>query len=245
MLFRCGAQIFDSVDDTDAMGAHSTWFGAGSEAMAPFYVGKEWQWKRCSILSFDPDNNKYRVKFVPDGPEKVVKRFNLLFDIESRDKWQCSRDAAKMSREAAKQRLRFDYFVSQQSMEEVRAIQGSTIRGIHQKVADGLPLDVAFPEQGTKLGALLRELTKEVIQQHTRSMKKSILFYKLKHSKAERENYDRLGLPHVPEAAPIPWSAKVGIPKHPYSERRKAMGNVHYSCLAEVCGPGLGRRMQI
>lgn len=205
--------------------------------MAPFYVGDEWQWRRCSVLSFDSSTNKYRVKFLPNGLEKEVKRFNLLFDAENRDSWESCRDAAKSSREDAKKRLRFDYFVSQQPMEEVRAVQGSTIRGIHEKVADGLPLDVAFPQQGTKLGNLLRDLTKQVIQQHTRSMKKSILFYKLEHSKVEKERYIHLGLPAVPEASPIPWSAKVNIPQHPYSERRKAMGNIHYSSLSEVIVP--------
>lgn len=202
--------------------------------MAPFYTGEEWQWRRCSVLSFDSDTKKYHIKFVPDGPEKDVKRFNLLFDAESRDRWQCCRDAAVVSREAAKIRLRFDYFVSQQPMEEVRALQGTTIKGIHEKVADSLPLDVAFPRHGTKLGILLRELTKEVIQQHTRSMKKSILFHKLKHSEAERERYTRLGLPPVPDAPAIPWGAKVAIPGHPYSERRKTISSIHYSCLPEV-----------
>lgn len=202
--------------------------------MAPFYVGEEWEWRHCSVLSFNPTRNKFRVRFLPDGLEKEVKRFNLLFDAESRDTWQSCRDTAKESQEAAKKRLRFDYFVSQQPMGEVRAVQGLTIRKIHEKVADGLPLDIAFPQQGTNLGNLLRDLTKQVIQQHTRSMKKSILFYKLKHSKVAREHYDQLGLPAVPNASVVPWSAKVNIPGHPYRERRKAMGNMHYSSLPEV-----------
>lgn len=227
-------QIFDGVDDADAPGVPTSWLDSGSGAMAPFYVDNEWQWKRCSVLSFESSTNRYRVKFVPNGLEKEVKRFNLLFDAENRDAWQSCRDAAKTSREDAKKRLRFDYFVSQQPMEEVRAVQGSTIRGIHEKVADGLPLDVAFPQQGTELGNLLRDLTKQVIQQHTRSMKKSILFYKLEHSNIEKERYVHLGLPAVLVAGPIPWSAKVAIPGHPYNERRKAMSNIHYSSLPEV-----------
>lgn len=229
-------QIFNGVEDTDENGVRASWLESGSNAMAPFYVGDEWQWRRCSVLSFDEASNKYRVKFIPNGPEKEVKRFNLLFDAENRDTWQSCREAAKSWREDAKKRLRFDYFVSQQPMEEVRAVQGSTIRGIHEKVADGLPLDVAFPQQGTKLGNLLRGLTKQVIQQHTRSMKKSILFYKLEHSKVEMERYTQLGLPEVPKASPIPWSAKIDIPRHPYTDRRKAMGNIHYSSLPEVTG---------
>ena len=228
------SQIFDCAEDTDQRGTQTSWLASGTRATAPFYEGEEWQWRRCSVLSFDPLSNKYGIKFLQSGLEKEVKRFNLLFDGESRDAWQRRRRAAEESREAAKKRLRFDYFVSQQPMEEVRAVQGSTIRGIHEQVADGLPLDVAFPQQGTELGSLLRDLTKQVIQQHTRSMKKSILFYKIRHSEVERDRYTHLGLPALPEASAIPWSAKVDIPEHPFSERRKAMGNIHYSSLPEV-----------
>ena len=226
--------MFDSVDDTDTLGASRSWLATGSEAMAPYLLDDKWQWIHCSVLSFDTSTNKYRVRFSHNGLEKSVKRFNLLFDAESRETWQTCRANAKEAREAAKRRLRFDYFVSQQPMEEVRAVQGSTIRRIHEKVVDGLPLDVKFPSQGTPMGDLVRDLTKQVIQQHTRSTKKSILFYKLKLSEAERGRYRCLGLPPVPGPISIPWSAKVDTPEYPYRERRKAIGNIHYSTLPEV-----------
>lgn len=202
--------------------------------MAPCYLGNEWQWKHCTVLSFDSGINKYHIRFSHNGQEKSVKRFNLLFDAESKKLWLFRRARAKEEREAAKRRLRFDYFLSKQPMQEVRAVQGSTIRGIHEKVADGLPLDVTFPQQGTPLGHIVRDLTKQVIQQHTRSMKKSILFYKLEHFETERQRYNRLKLGAVPEPALILWSSKVDTPEYPFHERRKAIGNIHYSSLSEV-----------
>lgn len=202
--------------------------------MAPYFLGNEWQWKHCSVLSFDTTTNKYYIRFSHNGQEKSVKRFNLLFDAESRELWQLRRARAREEREAAKRRLRFDYFLSQQPMEEVRAVQGSTIGGIHEKVADGLPLDVTFPQQGTPLGHIVRDLTKQAIQQHTRSMKKSILLYKLKNFETERQRYNHLRLGAIPESTPIPWSSKVDIPEYPFRERRKAIGNIHYSSLSEV-----------
>lgn len=202
--------------------------------MAPYFLHNEWQWKHCTVLSFDSGTNKFHIKFSHNSQEKKVKRFNLLFDAESRELWQFRRVRAREEREAAKRRLRFDFFLSKQPMEEVRAVQGSTIRGIHEKVADGLPLDVTFPQQGTPLGHIVRDLTKQVIQQHTRSMKKSILFHKLEHFETEKQRYDRLRLEAIPEPATIPWSSKVDTPEYPFHERRKAIGNIHYSSLSEV-----------
>lgn len=227
-------QIFHGVDDSGRHGAAFNGETRESNAMAPFYAEEEWQWRRCCVLSFCSSNNKYRVKFLVNGLEKDVKRSNLLFDDESRDTWQTCRDAASAAREDAKRRLRFDYFVSQQPMAEVRAVQGSTIRRIHARVADGLPLDVAFPQPRTKLGNLLRKLTKEIIQQHTRSMRKSTLFHKLMHSERDKARYDQLGLLPMPEARRIPWSGKVVSPQHSYIEKKKASGNIHCSSLPEV-----------
>jgi hypothetical protein len=87
--------------------------------------------------------------------------------------------------------------------------QGSTLRGIHERVADGLPLDVPFPDQGSHLGSVLRGLTKEVIQQHARCMKRAILYHKLKHSEAARAKHAQLRLPEPPALPAQRWFGKV------------------------------------
>lgn len=226
-------QMFGCVEETDGQGYRSKWLTPGSEALAPFYANEEWEWRPCTVLNFNPDTKMYRIIFGPDGPEKDVKRSNLLSVAECRETWQCRRTAAHESRCAAKQRLRFDFAVSQQPMDEVRAIQGSTIGQIHQKVADGLPMDMAFPEGMSKSGYLLRELTKEVIQQHTRSMKKSIFFHKVRQMHVE-DGPSELGIVRPPKAPAVPWSSKVSVPGHLYEERHKAISNIHYCCFPEV-----------
>ena len=78
---------------------------------------------------------------------KEVRRLNILFDNEDKGTWEARRRAARDAREEAKQRLRFDYYIRKQAMDEFRPIQQVTLRGIHEMIADGLPNDVDFPEQ--------------------------------------------------------------------------------------------------
>ena len=75
-----------------------------------------------------------------------VRRLNIMFDSEEPELWKRRRAAALELREQTKQELRFDHFIAQQSLDEVRQMQQSTLRGVHEKVADGLPADVPFPE---------------------------------------------------------------------------------------------------
>ena len=97
---------------------------------------------------------------------KLVSRLNLRFQAEDEKAWFRRRDCAHAAREAVKQQLRLDYFVAEQPATAVRAIQQSTLRGIHGKINDGLPVGpgrMTFPEPGTPGGALLRALTADVI----------------------------------------------------------------------------------
>lgn len=78
---------------------------------------------------------------------KEVKRLNILFDNEDKGVWEARRLAARNAREEAKQRLRYDYFIKRQPMDEFRPIQKSILSGIHNKIAQGLPAEFPFPEQ--------------------------------------------------------------------------------------------------
>lgn len=60
-----------------------------------------------------------------------------------------------------------------------RAIQKKNIKSIHERVIDGLPVWMPFPETGTPLGNLLRSLTADTIQWYTRTSKKTVLISKL------------------------------------------------------------------
>jgi len=165
---------------------------------------------------------------------KEVRRLNILFDNEDKGTWEARRRAARDAREEAKQRLRFDYYIRKQAMDEFRPIQQVTLRGIHEKIADGLPNDVDFPEQGTPGGQLLRKLTKDVIQGYTRTMKQAISAYKYNSDASVRETYETLKLPPAPPTLAPPMFGKVSIPAHAYDDCKQFVADNHFSALREV-----------
>jgi len=44
--------------------------------------------------------------------------------------------------------MRFDHFVLQQPKELIRVISKEGLKKIHERILDGLPVDIPFPEQG-------------------------------------------------------------------------------------------------
>ena len=107
------------------------------------------------------------------------------------------------------------------------------LRGAHEKVADGLPGSVPYPEPGTGAGKLLHALTVDVIQMYNRAMKRAIAFHKLEHDADARARCEALRLP-LPVRAAAPYYGKIGIPAHPYLDRRAQVAVAHYSAPREV-----------
>ena len=85
------------------------------------------------------------------------------------------------------------------------------LRGAHEKVADGLPDSVPYPEPGTGAGKLLHALTVDVIQMYNRAMKRAIAFHKLEHDADARARYEALRLLPLPVRAAAPYYGKIGI----------------------------------
>ena len=129
--------------------------------------------------SWNAATERFSVAVEGTGVEKEVRRLNIRFDDEDGARWERRRATAMERRELVKQHIRLQHYVSKQPNEEVRPIQQSTLRGVHEKVADGLPADVPFPEAGTSGGVLLRTLTSDVIHAFTRTIKRAIVFHKL------------------------------------------------------------------
>ena len=57
------------------------------------------------------------------------------------------REHAAKLREQTKERLRLAHFVSVQPSSEIMPISRGTLTGIYEKIAEGLPKAVQFPEQ--------------------------------------------------------------------------------------------------
>lgn len=61
--------------------------------------------------------------------------------------WRRRREAASQLRESVKEQLRLSHFVSVQPSECIMPISRKTLRGIYEKIADGLPRTTQFPAQ--------------------------------------------------------------------------------------------------
>ena len=74
-------------------------------------------------------------------------------------------------------------------------------------VNDGLPERVPFPVEGTASGALLRSLTKSVVQDYGRTMKRAIAAFEYVQNPKVAAEYNALRLAPLPAPPQIPnWA---------------------------------------
>ncbi|RHY56820.1 hypothetical protein DYB38_001612 [Aphanomyces astaci] len=193
---------------------------------SPFFVKGEWRWRPCQILSYNTDTEKYTIQFQGSDKDKTVRRINLRFDTVPT--FQKRIDEAIRRREDAKAQMRFDYFVSQQSVMEPRSMGRTTLEGIHRRVVDGLTPDVVVEDTHAQL---LRGLTDVVIREYTRAMKKAVLWYRLEFDKPLLEKYRSLNLTALPLPPPAPTFGKIPIPASlmTFSKLRKKISHKHFT----------------
>ena len=189
--------------------------------------GGTWRWRKAKIVAYDSSLKQFKVKM--GQKERMAARLNLRFAEEDEAAWNRRRAAAHALREEAKQALRLDYFVSEQPASSVRAIAQTTLKGIHGRVNDGLLMP--FPQPGTESGALLRNLTADVIQAYARAMKTTIIRRKYTNEPEFKRDFIRLKLPQhtVAPRKPPPEIGGVQIPPHAYDEHRAHIQANHLS----------------
>lgn len=171
--------MFDSLEYEESDKSPTEWLATSSKGSSPFFHMNKWIWRPVQVLSHDPVSKEFQVKFLPDGISKSVHRLNLRFDAEDAKRFEDRRDIADKARKEAKQIMRLDHFINQQSKDDIRPIGSDSLRRIHERIMDGLPVEIPFPEPGTRLGNLLRTLTAELIYFYSRTMKKIVLYSKL------------------------------------------------------------------
>jgi dynein heavy chain len=229
---------FDTVEAEEQDLAPEKWLepkenGKPATANVP-YFRDGWKWRPCDVLSYDENTKQYTVQL--GSKTKGVSRLNICFDKENRAVWEDRRTAAIRARDDAKQRLRYDYYIAQRDGKAVSSIQKSTLRSIHAMVNDGLPERVPFPVEGTASGALLRSLTKSVVQDYGRTMKRAIAAFEYVQNPKVAAEYNALRLAPLPAPPQIPELGKVDIPQSlsPYNSLRANIAQTHFSSSAEV-----------
>lgn len=148
-------EIFDSIEAEEKDKAPERWLrrranGKLPTAVVPYYRNG-WKWKNCEVVGYDEETKKYTVRIAATSKTeeltKSVSRLNICFDKENKDDWKKRRDFALSGRERAKERLRYDFYISKRSGKKVTPIQRSWLRNIQGLVSDGLPPSIPFPEQ--------------------------------------------------------------------------------------------------
>jgi len=230
-------EIFDNLE-FEAMDKHpSEWIQSGCIGQTPFYHNQQWMWRDCVVLNYNDSLKQYEVQYIPDGIIKFVHRLNLKFAIENHVIFDARRKSAEDARTEAKQLMRLDHFINQQSKVEIRTIRQEILRCIHERICDGLPLTVPFPDQGTHLGNLLRKMTGELIHWYSYTMKKCVLYSKLRglnYDGKVEARFNLLQLPHPPLRKAAPAIGKVECPDYSFIDRKRRVSQLHYSAQKEV-----------
>jgi dynein heavy chain len=230
-------EIFDNVELEAMDKTPDEWISSGSTAQTPYYHGGEWIWRPVAVKRYDDVTNEFEVHFLPNGIFKKVKRLNLQFDHEDAEKFHERRRLAEKARSEAKEILRLDFFVEQQPNHEIRIINKNSIKKIHARIVDGLPLSVPFPEPDTRIGRLLRRLTADIIRFYSRTMKRTVLHAKLSgpyKNELMILKCQQLRLPGLPAKPPVPRNGKVSCPEYSFKERVSRIEHLHYSSIKEV-----------
>jgi dynein heavy chain len=234
-------EMFDNLEYESLDRSPEEWMMASRRGTIPFYDSGSWTWRSVQVLGYNTDTNEYHVQFSPDGAKKFVGRLNLRFDEEEESAFTARRNFAKSAREEAKKVLRLDHFIGQQPKEAIRAIRQTSLHKIHERIIEGLPASIPFPEQGSPLGSLLSNLTKQLILFYSRAMKTTVVFAQLSEAPRYRreatvERYKQLDLPAVPAKPPVPRSGKVACPEPevPYSLSRARIAASHCSSKKEI-----------
>lgn len=160
-------EIFDNIELEMLDKSPADWLSTGCDGKAPYYHKGEWIWRPVKILGYNDVAVEWDVRFLPDGIRKNVHRLNLQFDAENAVLFSERRSVAEAARQEAKQIMRLDHFILQQPNDKIRAIRKECIKRIHERVVDGLAVSIPFPEPGTVLGNLLRNLTGDIIRFYT------------------------------------------------------------------------------
>lgn len=231
-------ETFDSLDFEDRDKLPQEWLRDGANengdvlAYAAYYdaYGKEavWRWRKCKVLGYDSESRTFEIRL--GLRNKRVTRLNLRFVREDERLWTKRREAAYAARDAAKQQLRLDYFISQQPTSSVSPIKPATLRGIHSRISDGLRCEAKATKDAPAANQL-HQLTTEAVQAYARAMKRAIVRQLYITDCTLRDEYLRLKLPAAAVASrpKAPKSAKIAVPTHPYADRRAVIAQSHAS----------------
>lgn len=210
------------------MHSSDEWMKLSKRGKIKYYINGEWKWKPCSVQSYDSNTKLYTVEVDVIEKVKQVKRINLCFDEEDDQVFFNRVEAAIDARNKAKARMRYDYFIEQQSSTTISPMTTNTWDGIQFKVKLGFPKDKSLQDEEL-LEQSLANLNEDVQQEYIRNMKKAVVWHQLKHDPKLDAYYKSLRLIDIPQAEIAPMYAKIKIPAHSYVKHKHVLTDAHFS----------------
>lgn len=100
--------LYGDLDDPSKCYGHSKW---------AFHDGRTPELRKCQILDYDPSQEKFRIRWDHNGQEKMVARFNLVFDLEDQRVLQARIEEAHQQKERSGLIMKYHYMVEEKTVE--------------------------------------------------------------------------------------------------------------------------------
>ena len=100
-----------------------------------YWVGGEWIWRSCDVLSYDLEDARYTIRFRGSQRLKKVRRINLRFDHENHELFEKRVFAAQSAREECKARLRLQHYMQDMPVENVSPVRSEILKSICRRIA--------------------------------------------------------------------------------------------------------------
>jgi len=203
------------------------WVTKCKSGKSPFFADGEWSWKRCDVLNYNPDKQSFEVQFIGKEKTKLVKRLNLMFEIENEDAFKKRVADCHALREQSKGLIRMEYFISRQDTKDIIPLSEPTWDSIYTYATSTIrkkSKEEKLEAYQSKEPEILRELIDEIDVAYISTMQKVIVMESMKNNNSLRRRLEELRMPHFPPSPPAPEFGKIHI-----TTERSAFKQVHDS----------------
>ncbi|KAL0222245.1 hypothetical protein RCL1_002099 [Eukaryota sp. TZLM3-RCL] len=165
-------EFFD-VEEVDSFAEQLSTSSVTFSAVSKYYDGSSdsYVWKSCTVISYDPNNLSFSIKWEDGSIKPKVRRSNLIFDSECREYWEKRWEEARVRRTEREKLTRFSV-VAEKLKEQLPQLSDNLI--------NLLLLKAGVSDISQVPPFMIKSLTSELKSKYLSSMQLAALSYKLK-----------------------------------------------------------------
>ena len=177
-------EYFDQFDFEDPKQWDKLDSGEPLTAKSRYLNNGAWEWRACTVISYDPADSTFTIKWADGGKTKKVRRLNLCLDGDDLAAFEERVAAARKLRDRAEDAMRISTFADGSPAGEMQRMDKAQVERIIQLIS----LDI--PRENFKL---VTELVQSVEAEYLKSQSIATLNYLLKDD-AEAGRLQDMGL---------------------------------------------------